>query len=114
MITLFLTVTRAIVVPAAMSTGMTTISGERMLSPRFMASLDYVASAISRLVCLEVVESLRSTFRERSNVTVMRIKPVIYMPVKAVRSMKVWMPSGVRPVETTSRELTTGHSMVAS
>ena len=68
-----------------MSTSMATtpISRERVLSLPFMASFAYVASPISRLVCLEVVEALRPALRQWSSVTVMRIKPVIDMSVKA-------------------------------
>jgi hypothetical protein len=73
-----------------MSTSMATtpISGERVLTLRFMASVAYVASPISRLVSLEVVEALRPALRHRSSVTVMRIKAVIDMSVKAVTAMK--------------------------
>ena len=75
---------------AATSTSMATtpISRERVLSLPFMAGFAYVASPISRLVCLEVVEALRPALRHRSSVTVMRIKPVIDMSVKAVRAVK--------------------------
>jgi len=66
----------------------TPISGERVLSLPVMASVAYVASPISRLVCLEVVEALRPALRHWSSVTVMRIKPVIDMSVKAVRAVK--------------------------
>ena len=73
-----------------MSTSMATtpISGERVLSLPFMASFAYVASPISRLVCLEVVEALRPALRQRSNVTVMRIKAVVDMAVKAAMAVK--------------------------
>ncbi len=73
-----------------MSTSMapTPISGERVLSLPFMASFAYVASPISRLVCLEVVEALRPALRQRSSVTVMRIKPVIDMSVKTASAVK--------------------------
>ena len=73
-----------------MSTSMSTtpISGERVLTLRFMASVAYVASPISRLVSLEVVEALRPALRHRSSVAVVRIKPVIDMSVKAVRAVK--------------------------
>ncbi len=73
-----------------MSTSMATtpISGERVLSLPFMASFAYVASPISRLVCVEVVEALRPALRQRSSVTVMRIKPVIDMSVKVAMAVK--------------------------
>jgi hypothetical protein len=66
----------------------TPISGERVLTLPFMASVAYVASPISRLVSLEVVEALRTAIRHWSSVTVMRIKPVIDMSVKAVTAVK--------------------------
>jgi len=66
----------------------TPISGEGVFSLPFVASLAYVASSISRLVCLEVVEALRPAPRQGSNVTVMRIKAVVDMAEKAVRSVK--------------------------
>ena len=60
----------ALVVPAAMSTSMatTTISGEGVFTPRFVASVAYVASTIARLVSLEVVEALRPALGQRPNV----------------------------------------------
>jgi hypothetical protein len=66
----------------------TPISGERVLTPRIMASFAHVASPISRLISLEVVEALRTALRQRPSVTVMRIKPVIDMSVKTVRAVK--------------------------
>jgi hypothetical protein len=53
-----------------------------------MASVAHVASPISCLVSLEVVEALRPALRHGSSVTVMRIKPVIDMSVKTVRAVK--------------------------
>jgi hypothetical protein len=64
------------------------ISGQSVLRLAFMGSFAYVASPISRLVCLEVVEALRPALRYRSSVTVMGIIPVVDMPVEAVRAMK--------------------------
>jgi len=69
------------------------ITGEGVFSLSFVASVPYVASPISRLVCMEVVESLRPALRQRSNVTVMRIKSVVDMAKKAARSMKPWASS---------------------
>jgi hypothetical protein len=46
------------VVSAAVPT--TSISGKGVFTPRFVASLAYIASPIPRLVSLEVVEALRS------------------------------------------------------
>jgi hypothetical protein len=66
----------------------TSISRESMFTAAIMGSGAYVASAIPRLVCLEVVEALRAALRHRPSVTVMRIKAVVDMAVKAVRTMK--------------------------
>ncbi len=66
----------------------TPISRESAFSFPFMASITYVASPITCLVSLEVVEALRPALRQRSSVTVMRIKAVVDMAVKAVRAVK--------------------------
>lgn len=73
-----------------MSTSMATtpISGERVLGLSFMAGFAYIASPISRLVSLEVVEALCPALRQRSNVTVMRIKAVVDMAVKLSVAVK--------------------------
>jgi len=82
-----------------MPSGMTTapISGQRVLSPRFMASVSYIPSSISRLVSLEVVEALRPALRRRSNVTVMGIKAVVDMSEKAARTVKPGASSKKHP-----------------
>jgi hypothetical protein len=59
-----------------------------MFSGAIMGSGAYVASPIPRLVRVEVVEALRSALRHRPSVTVMRIKTVVDVAVKAVRTMK--------------------------
>ncbi len=76
--------------PAAMSTRMTAtpISGQRVFCPRFVASVAYVPSSISRLVSSEVVEALRPALRHRSGVTVMRIKSVVDVSIESVRAVK--------------------------
>jgi hypothetical protein len=66
----------------------TPISGEGVFSLSFMGSVAYVASPIPGLVCLEVVEALRSALRHRSSVTVMGIKAVVDVAIKAVMTMK--------------------------
>ena len=73
-----------------MSTRMSTtmITGEGALTPAFMGGIAHVASPISRLVSVEVVEPLRPALRQRSTITVMWIKPVIHMSVKAVWAVK--------------------------
>ncbi len=77
-------------VAATVSTSMPTtpITGQRVLAACFMASVAYISSSVSRLVSLEVVEALRPTLRQRSNVTVMGIKAVVDMPVKAAMTVK--------------------------
>jgi hypothetical protein len=75
----------------------TPISGERVFSLPFMASVAYVASPIPRFVCLEVVEALRPVLRQRSCVTVMRIKAVVDMAEKAVRAVKPGASSKKHP-----------------
>jgi hypothetical protein len=73
------------------------ISGEGVFSLPFMDSLAYVASPIPRLVCLEVVEALRPALRQRSSVTVMRIKAVVDMAEKAARAMEPGTSSKKHP-----------------
>jgi hypothetical protein len=68
--------------PAAM------ISRQCVFTRSVMASIADVASPIPRLVSVEVIEALRPTLRQRSNVTMMRIKAVVDMAVEAVRAVK--------------------------
>src|SRR5579863_1730876 len=82
-------------VPAAMRT--TPISREGMFSLRFVAGIAYVASPIPRFVSLEVVEALRTALRQRSSVSVMRIKAVVDMAEKAVRAVKPGASSKKHP-----------------
>jgi hypothetical protein len=70
------------------ATTTTTKSRQRVFTLRFMAGVAYVASPIPRLISLEVVEALRPALGQRSNVTVMRIKAVVNMAVKAVTAVK--------------------------
>src|SRR5580658_3185733 len=67
---------------------MSPIPGESVFSLRFMASIAYVASPIPCLVSLEVVEALRPALRQRSNITVMRIKAVVDVAEEAARTVK--------------------------
>jgi hypothetical protein len=83
------------VMPPATRT--TPIPGERVFTLRFVAGIAYLASSISRLVSLEVVEALRPPSRQRSNVTVMRIKAVVHVAVKAVRAVKPRARSNEQP-----------------
>jgi hypothetical protein len=75
-----------------MSSGMptATISRQGVFSGRIMASIAHVTSPVPRLVSPEVIEALCPTLRQRSNVTVMRIKAVVDMAVKAVTAVKPW------------------------
>ena len=66
----------------------TPIARERVLSLSLVASVADVPSSISRLVCLEVVEALRPALRQRTSVTVMRIKAVVDMSEKAGMAVK--------------------------
>jgi hypothetical protein len=66
----------------------TPIARKRVLTFRVMAGFAYVAPPISRLISLEMVEALCPATRQRSVVPVMRIEPVIDVPVKAVRAVK--------------------------
>jgi hypothetical protein len=75
----------------------TPISGEGVFSLPFVASVAYVASPISRLVCLEVVEALRPALRQWSNVTVMRVKAVVDMAIKAAMAVKPGTSSNKHP-----------------
>jgi hypothetical protein len=75
----------------------TAISGESVFTPRFMARVADVASPISRLITLEMVETLRPALWQRSNVSVMRIKAVVDMAVKAVTAVKPGTSSNKYP-----------------
>ena len=97
-----------------MSTSMATtpISGECVFSLRFMASVAYVASSIPRLICLEVVEALRPALRQRSNVTVMRIKAVIDMAEKTMGAVKPRASSNKHPADKPIRPIVAVRSTV--
>lgn len=73
------------------------ISRERVLSFRFMAGIAYVPSSIARLIALKVVEALGAVLRQRSNVTMMRIKAVVDMAEEAVRTVEPGASSNKYP-----------------
>jgi hypothetical protein len=75
----------------------TAISGQRVFPTPFMTCVAYVASPISRLVCPKVIEALRPMLRQRSGVTVVRIKAVVNMAVKAARAVKPGASSKEHP-----------------
>ncbi len=81
----------ALVVAAAVSTGMSTaapVSGQGVLAAGFMASVAYVSSSISRFVSLEVVEALRATLGQGSRITVTGIKAVVDVSVEAAMAVE--------------------------
>jgi hypothetical protein len=63
-------------------------SGEGVFTTACVGFRAYVASPIPRLVGMEVVEALRAALGQRSDVTVVRVKAIIHMAVKAVRSVE--------------------------
>jgi hypothetical protein len=88
------------------------ISGQRVLRVAFMASVAYVASPISRLVRLKVVEALRPVLRQWSSVTVMRIVAVVDRSVKAVRAVKPGACSNKQPARKPIRPIVAVRSAV--
>jgi hypothetical protein len=66
----------------------TAIAGQGVFSAAVMAGRAHVASPIARLVCMEVVEWLRPALREWAVIPVMGIEAVVYVAVKAMRSVK--------------------------
>jgi hypothetical protein len=90
----------------------TPISGEGVFSLRFMGGVAYVASPIPRLVSLEVVEALGSAFGQWSSVTVMRIKAVVDMAVKAGMAVKPGARSNKHPAQKPIRSVVTIRSTV--
>ena len=86
---------RALVMHAATRTA--AISGESVFTRPVMPGVADVASSIARLVSLEMVEGPRAAFGNRSYVTVMRIKAVVDVAVKAVRAVKPGASSKKQP-----------------
>jgi hypothetical protein len=62
-----------------------------------MASVAYMASTIPSLISLEVVKALRSSLRQRSSVTMMRVKAVVDVAEKAARAVKPGASSKEHP-----------------
>ena len=75
----------------------TPISGKRVFTLPFMASVAYVASPIPCLVSVEVVEVLRPALQHRSSVIAMRIIAIVDMPEKAPRAVKPGASSKKHP-----------------
>jgi hypothetical protein len=55
---------------------------------RVMVSRAFVALAISRLVSMEMIERLFPALRERSTISVVRVKAVVDVTVEAMRTVK--------------------------
>jgi uncharacterized membrane protein len=64
------------------------ISGERVFTPRIMAGVAGVALSIASLVAVKVVELLLSTAWQRSTVSVMGVKAVVNVAIKAAWTVK--------------------------
>src|ERR1700688_4369033 len=73
---------------AAATTTTTSISREGMLIARIVTGGAYVTPSIPRLVAMEVVEGFLPATRQRPVITVMRVVPVINMPVEATRAVE--------------------------
>ena len=67
-----------------------------------VGSVAYVALAIMRLVCLEVVELLCPARGQRSMVPVVRIVAIVDMAIKAVRTVEPGTGSNEHPAENQS------------
>jgi hypothetical protein len=64
------------------------ISGKRVFTPRIMAGVAYMTLSIASLVAVKVVELLLSTTWQRSTVSVVRIKAVVNVAIKAAWTVK--------------------------
>ena len=64
------------------------VSGQGTLCAGFMSGVAYVASPVSRLVPLEMVERSGSAIGKRPTVAVTRIKTVVDVAVEAVRAVE--------------------------
>jgi hypothetical protein len=71
---------------AAAST--TSISRKRVFSPRIVAGVAYVALSIASLVAVKVVELRLPASGYRSVVSVMRVKAIVNVAIKAATAVK--------------------------
>jgi hypothetical protein len=78
----------------------TPIPRQCVFTLRFMAGIAYIASPIPRLISLEVVEAHRAALRQRSSVTVMRIKAIVHMAIKPAMPVEPWASSNKQPADT--------------
>jgi hypothetical protein len=87
---------RVLVGPSATATAATPESGKGML-PAALAALAYIASSVSGLVCVEMVEPLLPAPWQGSVVTVMWVEAVIDVAVKPARAVEPWASSKKHP-----------------
>jgi hypothetical protein len=66
----------------------TPIAGERVFATSFMAGVACMALSIAGLVAVKVVELLLPAARQRSTVSVVRIKAVVNVAIKAAWTVK--------------------------
>jgi hypothetical protein len=64
------------------------LSSGAVFAGAVMARVAYMALSISRFVCVEVVERLLPARRHRPSITMMRVVAIVYMAIKAVRTVK--------------------------
>jgi hypothetical protein len=77
----------------------TSISGKRVFTPSIMTGVAYVALTIAGLVAVKVVELRLPAPGHRSTVTVMRVKAVVNVAIKAVRAVKPGTSSKEYPAD---------------
>ena len=64
------------------------VSWKSMFAAALMAGVAFVALSIPRFVAVEVVELRLAASRQRSIVAVMRIKPVVHVPIEPARPVE--------------------------
>ena len=74
-------------------------SGQSVLAACIVASVPDIAAAVARFVAVEVVELLRSMFRQRTMVALTRVKAVVDMAVEAVRAVEPGAGSKKHPAD---------------
>ena len=65
-----------------------TIAGKCVLAAAIVSGIAYMSLPITRLVGVEMIESLRPAFRQGSMVSVARIKAVVDVTIKAARTVE--------------------------
>jgi len=66
----------------------TTLDARLMFSATIVARVAYVPLAVMGFVCIEVLERFGAVRRHRSDIAVARIITVVYVTIKAVRTVK--------------------------